>query len=240
VTASQVPLRPEQIKAAQAIYSNYTEDWRRTDAALADLKEKMPGFKSSAALVKAAAVNSLYGTNVYAISAAARRVEDLLDGKNLRSAGPELVEEMASIRLPEGKVRHCPSFASKFAHFFIDYDRFPIYDSYAVKMLRDHLGHDALASEPTYMAFEKAFRTLAREVDLGSDTRQLDRYLWIVGEYREWLKNPKSVHSELRRQVFETDPQPPELKDAARGVVSRVTVNLKRRSHNRYHRRSRA
>jgi hypothetical protein len=155
VTASQVPLRPEQIKAARAIYSNYTEDWRRTDAALADLKEKMPGFKSSAALVKAAAVNSLYGTNVYAISAAARRVEDLLDGKDLRSAGPELVEEMASIRLPEGKVRHCPSFASKLAHFFIDYDRFPIYDSYAVKMLRDHLAMTRWPPSPPIWLLKK-------------------------------------------------------------------------------------
>jgi len=43
-----------------------------------------------------------------------------------------------------------PEFASKFAHFFIDPDQFPIYDSYAVKMLTYHLngkGREGLSYE---------------------------------------------------------------------------------------------
>ena len=176
----------------------------------------MPGFESSAALVKAAAVNSLYGANVWAIMSPLAASKICLMERTSGPRDPNLVEEMASIQLSEGKVRHCPSFASKFAHFFIDYDRFPIYDSYALKMLRDHLGHDALASKPTYMAFEKAFRKLAREVDLGLkhlSTRPLsvDRR----GSTGNGSRTLNRSTGELRQQVFRTDSQPPELKDAA-------------------------
>jgi hypothetical protein len=107
------------------------------------------------------------------------------------------------------------SFASKFAHFFIDHDCFPIYDSYAAKMLRAHLGGGAPApdSGATYMVFEASFRTLAHSTGLGSDTRRLDRYLWMIGQYRDWVKKPSAqINSELRA-LFEANP--PELAVAA-------------------------
>jgi hypothetical protein len=122
---------------------------------------------------------------------------------------------MAEVALPGGKVRHYRSFAAKFAHFFISHDRFPVRDRYAEVMLRAHLGH-SLAPTPDsgapYTEFETAFRMLAQQVGLGSDTRRLDRYLWIVGGYRAWRKTPDLVNSELR-EIFEADP--PELAVAA-------------------------
>ena len=71
MAASQVPLRPEKVEAAQAIYSKCTPVWRRTDDALAALAASMPDFNPPAVLLKVVVVNSLYGTNVYAVDRAA-------------------------------------------------------------------------------------------------------------------------------------------------------------------------
>lgn len=178
----------------------------------------MPDLNPAATLLKVVTVNSLYGTNVYAVDRAALHVADVLNGaEGLLRCRPELVEKMAAIPPPPagGGTRMHRSFASKFAHFFIDHDCFPIYDSFALKMLRAHLGRDAPAADPTptYMAFEAAFRTLAQTAGLGSDTRRLDRYLWMIGQYRDWTRNPSAqINSELR-DLFQADP--PELAVAA-------------------------
>ncbi len=214
VAAPQVPLLPEQIDAAQAIYSKYTASSRRIDGALATLDTAMPDFSPPAVLIKAAAVDKLYGTYAYYIDLAALRVREVLDGADRASAGPELVEDMAAVPLPGGKIIRYRSFASKFAHFFID-DRFPIHDSYAADMLRAHLGQRAPApeSEATYMARAEAFWELAESAGPESDTRRMDRYLWIVGQYRKWAKNSASRINWELRGVFEADP--PELAAAA-------------------------
>jgi hypothetical protein len=216
VATPPVQLRPEQVEAAQAIYRTYADGWRRTDGALAALSASMPSFNSDAVLVKVATVNSLYGTNVYAVDRAALHVTTVVDAVDRDLRRPELVEEMAAIPPRQGgAARMHRSFASKFAHFFVDHDAFPIYDSYAARMLRVHLGADAPAPDTgaTYMAFEAAFRTLAQSAGLGSDTRRLDRYLWMVGQYRDYVKNSSAQISSELRSLF--DANPPELAVAA-------------------------
>ena len=146
----------------------------------------MPDFDPAAVLLKVVAVNSLYGTNVYAVDRAAQHICEVLDGVELASVVPQLGEDIAAIPpLPGGNVSRYRSFASKFAHFFIDHDRFPIHGSFAAKMLRAHLGRDAPApdSGATYMTIEAAFRRLAHSAGLQLDSRRLVRYLWIVGRY---------------------------------------------------------
>lgn len=160
-----------------------------------DLPQLCTGLAShgrSAGRPKAAAVEKLYGTSVYHLGVAALRIGEALEGVDIESAGPELVEDMAVVTLPDGKVIRYRSFASKFAHFFVDHDRFPIHDSFAAKMLRAHLGSGAPAvdSGATYMRIEGAFRRLAWQVGLGSDTRQLDRYLWMIGRIGTGLRIP--------------------------------------------------
>lgn len=164
MAVTPAPLRPEQVGAAQAIYNTYAGSWRRTDAALAALADAMPDFNAVAVLIKVVAVNSLYGTNVYALDRAAQHVGEVLDGVKLASVQPQLVEEMAAIPPPPGgKARRYRSFASKFAYFFIDHDCFSIYDSYAAKMLRAPLSPGAVPETGfTYMVFEAAFRALAQ------------------------------------------------------------------------------
>lgn len=103
-------------------------------------------------LLKAAAVNALYGTQVYAVAEVAEHLCSVL-GNTTVPATPALVEELAKVKFVRGS-KHITwtfrSFTSKFAHFFIDPDQFPIYDSYAVKMLTYHLngkGREGLSYE---------------------------------------------------------------------------------------------
>lgn len=210
MTAIHVPLRHKQIEAAQSLYDRYMHGWCRSDEALDELHRVMPGFDGPVVLVKAATVDNLYSANVYYIDNAAQRIGDVLSGVgDVASAGPDLVENLAAVTVPTRGTIHYRSFASKFAHFFINRDRFPVYDRFAIAMLRAHLGTRALPAEGAgYTRFHDAFWRLADSVGPDLDTRHLDRYLWIVGQYREWRKTPKGVNSEARG-VFEADP--PEL-----------------------------
>ena len=123
-----VPLSMSQIEAANRLHSKLLQ-WQITDRALHALHVNLPGFDIEATLLKVAAVNQLYGTNVYAVMRMAQHITKvMLTAGNMEDT--DLVEKLAS--LPG---RQHLSFASKFAHFFIDMERFPIYDSYAVKMV---------------------------------------------------------------------------------------------------------
>jgi hypothetical protein len=97
-------------------------------------------------------------------------------------------------------VRRHTSFAAKFAHFFIDSERFPIMDSYAVWMVKYHLGWKNCLRDAnrSYTAFVENLRRLREAAGLNVKSRELDRYLWLAGQYRQWRKNLKSqINSEL-------------------------------------------
>ena len=79
-------MRPEQVEAAQAIYSKYTPSWRRVDDALSALATSVPDFRAPAVLIKAAAVDKLYGTYVHCIDVVALRISEVLDDADQASA----------------------------------------------------------------------------------------------------------------------------------------------------------
>lgn len=128
-----VPLSMSQIEAANRLHQQLTQ-WQVTDSALHTLNDRFPGFDIESSLLKVVAVNQLYGTNVYAVVRMAQHVSEVMQETGGKE-DTDLVEELASLN--DRKHR---SFASKFAHFFIDMERFPIFDSFAVKMVAYHLG----------------------------------------------------------------------------------------------------
>jgi hypothetical protein len=112
-----------------------------------------------------------------------------------------LVERLADLPATQGqkrKRRHF-SFASKFAHFFLGDERFPIMDSYAVKMLKRHLGGRNYSDDQThpYAAFVSNFQELKRLSGFTGSNRQLDRYLWLAGEYAAWKKKRAAINAEV-------------------------------------------
>jgi hypothetical protein len=206
-----VPLSIEAVLAATRIHDRLPI-YSRTDAALRLLAERCPDFGPGSILLKVAAVNALYGTNLYAVDRMAQHIESVLrDEKHPK--GAEFVELIAALppRLEEvtkrkRRGRRHVSFASKFAHFFIDPAAFPIFDSYAATMVRFHLG-TSRGIDPSghrYATFVANFERLKREVSSKVTNRELDHYLWIAGQWRRWHKKPSSPINRELRALFES------------------------------------
>lgn len=192
------PLAPHVIRAACDLHATLVP-WHRSDEALRAIKTGVPGFPPAATLAKVATVNALYYTNVFALVRVAEHFASVLAQADLRTAGPELVDALADV--PKGgtekrKARRL-SLAAKFAHFFIDEDRFPIYDRYAVRMVAKHAGRSVTGLDGNYAAFTAAFDSLAIGAGLVSQRRRVDRYLWIQGQYEQWSKQGKASSGDL-------------------------------------------
>ncbi|MBI1901801.1 MAG: hypothetical protein HYS13_11910 [Planctomycetia bacterium] len=196
-----VPLPVEKVEAANQLYERL-DQWRLADQALWLLADRCPGFAPEACVLKVVAVNALYGTNVYATTRMAKYVANVLAGADLGTAGAELVERLAALPPSEGQKRERRhiSFASKFAHFFVDDDRFPIMDSHALRMLKQHLGR-GFSENPShpYVEFVSNLQQLKRLSGVTRSNRELDRYLWLAGAYASWKKKlTVSINAEAR------------------------------------------
>jgi len=195
-----VPLSERQVAAANRIYLRL-ERWQITDRALRMLAGSCPEFGPEETLLKVVAINGLYATNVYAIDRMADHIRHIVQATDIPSSGPELVERIAA--LPQTRdqksERHHTSFASKFAHFFVDSERFPIYDSVANDMARLHLGreHWVQDTEHVYEAFVSNIQNLKLLARLSVSNRELDRYLWIAGQFRKWQAGKRDLNAEL-------------------------------------------
>lgn len=193
-----LPLSPHLVRAACDLHATLVP-WHRSDEALLAIKTGVKDFSPAATLAKVAAVNALYYTNVFALVRVAEHFSDVLARSNLETAGPEMVDALADV--PKGgtekkKVRRL-SLAAKFAHFFIDEDRFPIYDRYAVRMVAKHAGTSLTSLDGNYAAFTAAFNALAVGAGIVTQRRRLDRYLWIQGQYEEWKAHGKASSGDL-------------------------------------------
>jgi len=211
-----VPLSHSQIAAAGRLHQRL-EQWCQADAALLRLRDSLPDFDADSCLLKAVVVNSLYSTSVLAIAAMARQICAVMACKDLQASGCELVDRIAPLMLDPGEApRKFISFASKFCHFFVDEERFPIYDGAARSALRMHLGSTRIGSptDSAYAAFREDLARLRGEAGLACSNREIDRYLWITGMYMKWQKDRKkkdfAMNVELK-QVFE---QPTTEQDA--------------------------
>lgn len=194
-----VPLPISKIEAAKRIHERL-EQWRLADQALQRLADGC--FELDACLLKVVAVNALYGTNLYAVTRMAKHVTGVLTASDPAATGSDLVERLAALPATEGqqrKRRHY-SFASKFAHFFLDAERYPIMDSYAVSMLKRHLGRRRYSDDKDrpYAAFVRNFQELKRLSGFTGSNRELDRYLWLAGEHAAWKKKRRrAINAEV-------------------------------------------
>ncbi len=195
-----VPLTRAQIDAAGRLHQRLTR-WWHTDAALDLLHTRIPGYGPEAVLIKASTLNALYGTNVYAIARMAEHVGQVMADTDPVEAGLDLAERIARLPPAEGRKQYrFHSFAAKFCHFFVNSERFPILDWYAEEMVRYHLGETNLVhcGDQRYVAFVENATRLAFAGGLPGPTRDLDRYLWLAGVYRYWLRTKKrDINSEI-------------------------------------------
>lgn len=189
-----IPLLQSQIEAAQCLYARL-DTWRATNDAFGVLRQAVPGFDFHASLIKAAAVNQLYGTNVLAITRMAKHISRVMSIRGDTPPDLSVVEEIAELRDPAdgGEMRRHLSFASKFAHFYINEEMFLIYDSYAAMILNYHLRGRAVIpyNAPPYTQYIADLKALQEQAGISCSTSELDAYLWLAGLYVEWRK-PRS------------------------------------------------
>jgi len=134
-----VPLCQSQIDAAERLHDRL-RGWTATERAFEQLGRALPGYSREAVLVKAAAIDRLYSAHVQGQDIhhlVCRIAEVMPEVMPMPVEDPVAVVE-AIIAAP-GVEKNYPCFASKFAHFFINPERFPIYDSFCRKQLGDHL-----------------------------------------------------------------------------------------------------
>lgn len=202
--AAASPIMQSQIDAANRLLLQLPT-WQATERGFERLRIEFPGFDLPAVLMKAAAVNDLYSTRVYAIWRMAAHIAEV--GPNLPQDPVEAVLMIG--RLPGGAGGTHRSFASKYCHFFIDPERFPIYDSYCEQMVRHHLGSEEAVGRDgdAFAAFKTNIDRLRELSGIEASYRELDRYLWLAGQYRDWLgrRDEAQINSELRG-LFEAPP----------------------------------
>ena len=184
-----------QVAAAVRIFEERLKETAAAEQALRRLARVMPGCDHESILLKVAALNQLYGTNVYAVVRMASHIVRLFSTSPSWSF--ETVESVAALP-PAGnqkKVRHHRSFASKFAHFFVDADRFPLLDSYAAQRLGFHLGARSLGAgfPQSYPAYARAFFRLLAASDLECRVVDLDKFLWLAGQHDVFVKGGRAV-----------------------------------------------
>jgi hypothetical protein len=148
------PLSDSQIQAAARLYKEMPA-WRAIDEAFNSLRFALPGFDSAACHIKTAAVNQYYGTQLRAPSAVAVHMARVISKTSDKMSDvPSLVGELASYEDGAGRKFRYVSFASKFAHFFLEADSFPIFDRYARETVAHHLSIGRRPAVPnTYARF---------------------------------------------------------------------------------------
>lgn len=90
-----VPLKQSQVLAAGQLY-NHLPRRAATDRALDALAERFPNFGLESALLKVAALNQLYGTNVYAVVRMTAHVGRVMAAQDNGTLKANLVERLAT------------------------------------------------------------------------------------------------------------------------------------------------
>jgi hypothetical protein len=196
-------LTQDQVEIANRFHRQLSR-WQISDEALFRLRSCVPEWDEAACLLKSVAINSIYGTNVYATTRMAEHIASIFASRDGDAARrDELVERLARLPDANNRPRNFISFASKFCHFFIDEEKFPIFDEAARQALKYHLGPKLYVEDHTkpYIAFRENLRRLREESRINCSDRQLDHYLWITGLYMRWLRG-RQINGELRNVLI--------------------------------------
>ena len=149
-------------------------------------------------LVKVATLNDFYSTHIKSIFTIARHILNLDIDKRLHVGDESVVDEIAKVTMPNGKVRNEFSFATKYcSHHRADF--YPIYDSYVEKLLcyfRDVDGFSIFHKDDLrkFSIFKQTIIDFQMFYSLENYTiKDIDRYLWQLGKesFPNKYYNPK-------------------------------------------------
>lgn len=136
-------------------------------------------------ILKAAALNQLYSTNIYAVAEMARHIVGRGVDPLLEIGSPGAVDVIAKVTFG-GKPWRFYSFATKYCSFH-NPERYPIYDRFIDQALRHYrkVDHFAVFSNADLREYERLINIIAsfrRFYGLeGFTFKAIDKFLWLEG-----------------------------------------------------------
>lgn len=141
-------------------------------------------------LIKVAALNDFYSTNIFSIYPVAKHIVDMNIDSRLKAGDLTLVNEIAKVASAEGKEHHFYSFATKYCSHHQP-EKYAIFDSYVEKMLKYFRGVDRFydfkdTDLKEYECFFETIQQFKKYYGLNMySLKELDRYLWLLG--KKWF-----------------------------------------------------
>ncbi len=204
------PLKRSQVEAAGRLcdrIAGYRACERALDA-ISQVRTQDGGLGEMLVLVKAIDAVSFTNLRGYARPMARHIL------RVLRRPPADPVELVERIARPKGAPRRFYSFASTLVHFLLAPGEVPVYDEWAVDALRYHLVGRKGKLRRSYSAFAQGVAKLREETRLDCSVREMDRYLWLAGQYRKYHSKRKAkdrrkvkLSGEVRELFASRDPE---------------------------------
>jgi hypothetical protein len=175
---------------------------------MAALQGSLPGFDPESTLLKVLSLHPIDTSKTHVGLRLGREICELLEGVDVAACGPELVDALAEVADRHGRSSYDGlSFASRFAHHFVDSERFPVLDAWSDRALQHLVGGEraGASGEGRYAQFARNFAWVASRLDLNR-RRRLGRWLWLAGQYAAWRSNPRTPINRAVRELFEQAP----------------------------------
>lgn len=144
-------------------------------------------------LIKVCSLNDFYSTNIFDPIKVAKHIVSLSIDTRLKQSNPQLVNEIALVKVGQGKSKNFYSFATKYCSHHKP-EHYPIYDSFVEKMLLHFRRVDKFSifkkeDLRQYSEFIRILNDFKSHYGLDQFTlKEIDKYLWQDGK----LKFPKS------------------------------------------------
>ncbi|MBA7469479.1 hypothetical protein ES707_04750 [subsurface metagenome] len=185
----------ENVKIAYEIYQEQKE-WVLAEKIVTSFFANNKSNKDESSIfLKVKLLNSLYNTNVFAIRKMARHILHLNADNDLKSGKIEIVEKIANLKLEKDKSKRFISFASKYCHFHEPH-KYAIYDKFALRALIEIIGSPNKKMGRDYRTYFEAIKDLKNNLQ-GVSFVQIDRYLWLYGQYIKKDKKSYGVQEAL-------------------------------------------
>lgn len=144
-------------------------------------------------LIKVCSLNDFYSTNIFDPIKVARHIVSLNIDTRLKQSNQQLVNEIALVKVGNGKNKNFYSFATKYCSHHKP-EHYPIYDSFVEKMLLHFRRVDKFSNFKNedlkqYPEFIRILHDFKSHYGLDQFTlKEIDKYLWQDGK----LNFPKS------------------------------------------------
>ncbi len=193
--------------AAAARLWNRSDELVRCERTLFALQGCFPGFDPSSTLLKVAALSSIDVNRSIGAATMFEHVQRVVERIDRRRVGPEFVDLVAEPQRRHGRqTMRSLTFASRFAHFFLDPDSFPMLDGWTERALANCIERSTDA--PDASRYTRFYVDHARLASAFAPARPSDvcRFLWLRGQYTAWKRNSRTPISRAVRALIESDP----------------------------------